>query len=82
MSDSNLQYVTSTTFLLFTYAKYLSVSKQVVKCGNMIVTPTQIRTFAKKQVQWLSSACIYIWLSGAEGDVRHHTDDHLINYIS
>lgn len=53
MSDSNLQYVTSTTFLLFTYAKYLSVSKQVVKCGNITATPTLIRTFAKRQVDYI-----------------------------
>eukprot|EP00253_Pinus_taeda_P008910 PITA_08910 len=53
MSDSNLQYVTSTTFLLFTYAKYLSVSNQVVRCGNIIATPTRIRTLAKRQVDYI-----------------------------
>lgn len=53
MSDCNLQYVTSTTFLLFTYAKYLRVSKQVVRCGNMVVTPTRIRTLAKRQVDYI-----------------------------
>ena len=57
MSDSNLQYVTSTTFLLFTYAKYLSVSNQVVRCGNVIATPAEIRTHAKRQVQSLTGDC-------------------------
>ncbi|KAH9329975.1 hypothetical protein KI387_002083, partial [Taxus chinensis] len=49
MSQSNLQYVTSTSFLLFTYAKYLSVSKEVVRCGNVAATPARIRTIAKRQ---------------------------------
>jgi len=53
MSDSNLQYVTSTTFLLFTYAKYLSVSNQVVRCRDIIATPTRIRTLAKRQVDYI-----------------------------
>ncbi|KAH9329985.1 hypothetical protein KI387_002093 [Taxus chinensis] len=53
LSESNLQYVTSTTFLLFTYAQYLSDSKQVVRCANNVVTPTTIRTLAKRQVDYI-----------------------------
>ncbi|GLJ16703.1 hypothetical protein SUGI_0286980 [Cryptomeria japonica] len=53
MSESNLQYVTSTSFLLFTYAEYLDISKQVVKCSNGVVTPTRIRTLAKRQVDYI-----------------------------
>ncbi|KAF3340629.1 endoglucanase 3 isoform X2 [Carex littledalei] len=53
MSDSNMQYVTSTTFLLLTYAKYLTFSKQVVTCGGVIVTPQKLRAVAKKQVDYL-----------------------------
>lgn len=50
MSDSNMQYVTSSTFLLLTYAKYLTFSKQVVTCSGVIVTPQKLRAVAKKQV--------------------------------
>ncbi|CAA7388874.1 unnamed protein product [Spirodela intermedia] len=37
MSDSNMQYVTSTSFLLLTYAKYLTYSGKVVSCGAATV---------------------------------------------
>ncbi|XP_057425042.1 endoglucanase 17-like [Lotus japonicus] len=53
MSDSNMQYVTSTTFLLLTYAKYLTSSHTVVNCGGITVTPKKLRTIAKKQVDYL-----------------------------
>lgn len=50
MDDSNMQYVTSTSFLLVTYAKYLTTSQKVVNCGGSIVTPKKLRTLAKQQV--------------------------------
>lgn len=50
MSDSNMQYVTSTSFLLLTYAKYLTSAHKVVVCGGTTVTPKRLRTIAKKQV--------------------------------
>lgn len=50
MSDSNMQYVTSTSFLLLTYAKYLTSARTVVNCGGTVVTPKRLRTIAKKQV--------------------------------
>ncbi|MBA0831944.1 hypothetical protein Goarm_016370 [Gossypium armourianum] len=53
MSDSNMQYVTSTSFLLLTYAKYLTSAHQVVNCGGTRVTPKRLRTIAKKQVDYL-----------------------------
>ncbi|XP_010269597.1 PREDICTED: endoglucanase 17-like [Nelumbo nucifera] len=53
MSDSNMQYVTSTSFLLLTYAKYLTTAHKVVSCGGMTVTPKRLRTIAKKQVDYL-----------------------------
>ncbi|KAG8389514.1 hypothetical protein BUALT_Bualt02G0237300 [Buddleja alternifolia] len=53
MDDSNMQYVTSTSFLLVTYAKYLTSSHKVVNCGGSIITPKKLRTFAKKQVDYL-----------------------------
>ncbi|WOH01568.1 hypothetical protein DCAR_0520952 [Daucus carota subsp. sativus] len=53
MDDSNMQYVTSTSFLLVTYAKYLTTSQKVVNCGGSIVTPRKLRALAKKQVDYL-----------------------------
>ncbi|PIN24149.1 Cellulase [Handroanthus impetiginosus] len=53
MNDSNMQYVTSTSFLLLTYAKYLTSSHKIINCGGSIVTPKKLRTFAKKQVDYL-----------------------------
>ncbi|CAN6468232.1 unnamed protein product [Victoria cruziana] len=53
MSDSNMQYVTSTSFLLLTYAKYLTVAGTSVDCGGMRVTPQKLRALAKKQVDYL-----------------------------
>ncbi|EXB33531.1 Endoglucanase 17 [Morus notabilis] len=53
MSDSNMQYVTSTSFLLLTYAKYLTSAHRVVVCGGTTVTPKRLRTIAKKQVDYL-----------------------------
>ncbi|XP_057535931.1 endoglucanase 17-like [Amaranthus tricolor] len=53
MSDSNMQYVTSTSFLLLTYAKYLKRSRMTVSCGGTIITAKTLRTIAKKQVDYL-----------------------------
>ncbi|XP_045796950.1 endoglucanase 17 [Trifolium pratense] len=53
MSDSNMQYVTSTSFLLLTYAKYLTTARTVVNCGGTIITPKSLRAIAKKQVDYL-----------------------------
>ncbi|KAL5561414.1 hypothetical protein UlMin_031161 [Ulmus minor] len=53
MSDGNMQYVTSTSFLLVTYAKYLTSAQKVVSCGGVTVTPKRLRSLAKKQVDYL-----------------------------
>ncbi|MQM16924.1 hypothetical protein Taro_049887 [Colocasia esculenta] len=53
MSDSNMQYVTSTSFLLVTYAKYLTYSGKVVSCGGTTVTPKMLRRIAKRQVDYI-----------------------------
>lgn len=54
-SESNLQYVTSTSFLLLTYAKYLNSNKgvNVVSCGTSTVTSQNLVTLAKKQVDYI-----------------------------
>ncbi|KAM1395689.1 endoglucanase 17-like [Malus sylvestris] len=53
MNDSNMQYVTSTSFLILSYAKYLTGSRQVVNCGGTAITPKRLRAIAKRQVDYL-----------------------------
>lgn len=53
LPDSNMQYVTSASFLLLTYAKYLTSSKHVVSCGQITVTPRRLRAIAKRQVDYI-----------------------------
>ncbi|KAJ4777040.1 Endoglucanase [Rhynchospora pubera] len=50
---SNMQHVTSISFLLLAYAKYLSQSAMTVNCGNITVGPTTLISQAKKQVDYL-----------------------------
>lgn len=45
-----MQYVTSASFLLLTYAKYLTYSQKFVTCGGVTITPKKLRTIAKRQV--------------------------------
>ncbi|KAE8672572.1 Endoglucanase 1 [Hibiscus syriacus] len=49
-SESNLQYVTTTSFLLLTYAEYLNTNGRVVTCGASTVTAASLVAQAKKQV--------------------------------
>ncbi|GMI83251.1 cellulase 3, ARABIDOPSIS THALIANA GLYCOSYL HYDROLASE 9B3 [Hibiscus trionum] len=49
----NLQYVTSISFLLTTYGKYLDARKQTFNCGSLSVTPTSLIGLAKKQVDYI-----------------------------
>jgi len=53
LSESNLQYVTSITFLLTTYAKYMASSKHTFSCGNLPVSSSTLRTLAKSQVDYI-----------------------------
>ncbi|WOL12687.1 hypothetical protein Cni_G21454 [Canna indica] len=53
MSSANLQYVTSISFLLFTYSKYMASSKHTFKCGNLLVTRSTLISLAKKQVDYI-----------------------------
>ncbi|KAE8655183.1 Endoglucanase 1 [Hibiscus syriacus] len=47
-SESNLQYVATTSFLLLTYAKYLNANGGVVTCGASTVTAESLIAQAKK----------------------------------
>ncbi|XP_058781730.1 endoglucanase 1-like isoform X2 [Vicia villosa] len=50
---SNLQYVTSTTFLILIYAKYLSSNGGVISCGTSKITENNLINLAKKQVDYI-----------------------------
>ncbi|CAL9760497.1 unnamed protein product [Musa acuminata subsp. burmannicoides] len=50
---SNMQHVTSISFLLLTYAKYLSKSSQTVNCGSIQVGPASLQLQAKKQIDYI-----------------------------
>lgn len=52
-SESNLQYVTTSTFLLLTYAKSLSSSGRVARCGTSTITAEKLIVQAKKQVDYI-----------------------------
>ncbi|KAK3030673.1 hypothetical protein RJ639_035877 [Escallonia herrerae] len=52
-SGSNLQYVTTSSFLLLTYAKYLSSNGGVATCGSSTVTADKLIALAKKQVDYI-----------------------------
>lgn len=56
LSESNLQYVTSITFLLTTYAKYMAAAKYTFNCGNLLVTTKTLRNLAKSQVDYILGA--------------------------
>nr|AAP38171.1 endo-1,4-beta-glucanase [Lilium longiflorum] len=53
MTPSNLQYVTSTSFLLGVYAKYLRISRRTFSCGNMVVTPSVLIRLVEKQIGYI-----------------------------
>lgn len=50
LPEENLQYVTSITSLLTTYAKYMASKKHTFNCGSLLVTEKTIRSVAKRQV--------------------------------
>ncbi|TVU10142.1 hypothetical protein EJB05_43652, partial [Eragrostis curvula] len=50
---SNMQHVTAISFLLLTYAKYLSKSSHTVNCGDISVGPETLQLLAKKQIDYL-----------------------------
>uniref|UniRef100_J3LY73 Endoglucanase n=1 Tax=Oryza brachyantha TaxID=4533 RepID=J3LY73_ORYBR len=53
---ANLQYVTSASFLLATFAKYMAVSNHTFSCLSLPVTAKTLRALAKKQVDYILGA--------------------------
>ncbi|XP_020573886.1 endoglucanase 1-like [Phalaenopsis equestris] len=52
-TGSNLQYVTSTAFLLLTYSKYLNAAGGYINCGSATVSASTLISLAKKQVDYI-----------------------------
>jgi hypothetical protein len=65
LPDNNLQYVTAATFLLTTYAKYMAATKHTFNCGSLSVTPSSLRTLAKKQASH-QRCYVYHYLSSLQ----------------
>lgn len=51
--DVNLQYVTASTLLLLTYAKYLDTTHGVAHCGTTTFAADKLRALAKQQVDYI-----------------------------
>ncbi|KAI7736969.1 hypothetical protein M8C21_027245 [Ambrosia artemisiifolia] len=51
--ESNLQYVTTSSFLLLTYAKYLDSNGGHASCGSSMVTSETLIVQAKKQIDYI-----------------------------
>lgn len=47
---SNMQHVTSLSFLLLAYSNYLSHANKAVPCGETSATPALLKRLAKRQV--------------------------------
>ncbi|KZV43052.1 hypothetical protein F511_41378 [Dorcoceras hygrometricum] len=52
-SESNLQYVTTSSFLILTYAKYLNSNGEAISCGSSTITSESLVALAKKQVDYI-----------------------------
>ncbi|KAJ0963026.1 hypothetical protein J5N97_028148 [Dioscorea zingiberensis] len=50
---NNLQFVTSASFLLTVYSDYLASSGRNVQCASGTVTPSELLSFAKSQVDYI-----------------------------
>ncbi|KAL5073531.1 hypothetical protein RYX36_012515 [Vicia faba] len=53
LGPSNLQHVTSYSFLLIVYARYMQVNHKTVNCGNVVAKPADLVNLAKTQVDYV-----------------------------
>ncbi|KAI5668952.1 hypothetical protein M9H77_18805 [Catharanthus roseus] len=53
LGQSNLQYVTSITFLLTTYGKYMASTRHTFNCGSLLVTSNTLRSLSKRQIDYI-----------------------------
>ena len=52
---SNMQHVTSLSFLFLAYSNYLSHANKAVPCGEKTASPALLKQLAKRQVTFLFS---------------------------
>ncbi|KAL9267224.1 Endoglucanase 24-like protein [Drosera capensis] len=50
---SNMQHVTSLSFLMLVYANHLTKTNQTIDCGNVHAGPNKLRRLARKQVDYV-----------------------------
>ncbi|KAI7756371.1 hypothetical protein M8C21_026137, partial [Ambrosia artemisiifolia] len=50
---SNMQHVTSLSFLLLAYSNYLSHANHAVPCGDKIASPALLKSLARRQVNYI-----------------------------
>ncbi|PON41980.1 Glycoside hydrolase [Parasponia andersonii] len=50
---SNMQHVTSLSFLLMAYSNYLSHANKIVPCGETSASPSLLKQLAKRQVDYI-----------------------------
>jgi hypothetical protein len=50
---SNMQHVTSLSFLFLAYSNYLSHANKAVPCGEKTASPALLKQLAKRQVTFL-----------------------------
>ncbi|XP_010534895.1 PREDICTED: endoglucanase 3-like [Tarenaya hassleriana] len=53
LPQSNLQYVTSITFLVTTYAKYMKSARRTFNCGNSAIVANSLISLSKTQVDYI-----------------------------
>ena len=56
---NNLQYVSSTAFLLTVYSDYLSAANTKLTCPEGLIQPQELLNFAKSQVKCLMTKTLY-----------------------
>ncbi|CAK8575478.1 unnamed protein product [Lathyrus sativus] len=53
LGSSNMQHVTSYSFLLIVYARYMQVNQKTVNCGSVVAKPADLIDLAKSQVDYV-----------------------------
>ncbi|KAH9296261.1 hypothetical protein KI387_039849 [Taxus chinensis] len=53
IGGSNMQHVSSISFLLLVYANYLTASSQSLPCGSISATPERLRAIVRRQMEYI-----------------------------
>ncbi|KAJ7949586.1 Endoglucanase [Quillaja saponaria] len=53
IGGSNMQHVTTLSFLLVVYAHYMKAGNKVVNCGNVVADPSKLINVARTQVDYI-----------------------------